>query len=111
MILRIFADPKWFSQDRQLCPLLTPWGAEFTGKRDFRFFEDPYAKSDSNYFVRTGPSECDLVICPATWQNDSHNALVQTLAREAKKMRKPLVVFCEADTEAPYPIPDVQVFR
>lgn len=111
MTLRIFADPKWFNREHQLCPLLTPWGAEFTGKRDFRFFEDPYAQAGTNHFARTGPADCDLVVCPTTWQNDSHNALVQTLARQAKKMRKPLVVFCEADTEAPFPIPDVAVFR
>ena len=105
------ADPAWFSRDSLLCPLLTPWGAEFTGKRDFRFFEDTYARSGPNYFARTGPAECDLVICPTTWQNDSHNALVQNIAREAKKWRKPAVVFCEADTEAPFPVPDVFVFR
>ncbi len=111
MTLRIFSDPAWFSRERQLCPLLTPWGAEFAGKHDFRFFEDPYATSGRDYFHRTSPIDCDLIVCPFTWQNEGHTAPVQQLAAEAKKWNKPLVVFCEADTEAPFPIPGVRAFR
>ena len=111
MTLRVFADPSWFIRDTQLCPLLIPWGAEITGSPTFRFCKDPYVQTGRSYFARTAPAECDFVVCPTTWQNESHNAMVQRLAHQAKTWGKPLVVFCEADTEAPFPIADVMVFR
>jgi hypothetical protein len=111
MTLRIFADPSWFDRGAQLCPLLLPWGAEFCGNSQFRFYEDPYVQTGRNYFARTTPQECDLVICPTNWQNESHNEIVQRLASQAKAWGKPLIVFCEADTEAPFPILDVLAFR
>jgi len=109
MTLRIFSDPAWGSAEAQVCPLLVPWEAEFT--RAPRFSQDPYAQSGRNYFVRAGLAECDLVICPRTWRNEGDNDLVQRLAVEAKAAGKPLVVFCESDLEAPFPIPRVLVFR
>jgi hypothetical protein len=36
---------------------------------------------------------------------------VQRLAGQAKSWGKPLIVFCETDTEAPFPIPGVLAFR
>ena len=111
MTLRIFADPAWFSADSQLCPLLVPWGNEFTGLQRFRFFQDSYTRTGRDYFIRTGPTECDFVVCPTTWQDERHSELVHRLARAAKGWGKPLVVFCETDSEKPFPVPGALVFR
>jgi hypothetical protein len=111
MNLRIFADPRWFRADAPLCPLLAPWVAEFTEPARFRFSKDPYAQTGKNYFTRTPPAECDLVVCPTAWQDDRDTELVRRVATQAQSWGKPLVVFCEADTEAPFPVPGVLVFR
>ena len=124
MTLRLFADPDWFTPrrgdlgerpwswaDAQLCPLLTPWGGEFFRNPNFRFSEDPYVQTGRRYFVRTAPADCDLVICPVTWRNESQSEIVQRVAGQAKRWGKPLVVFCDTDSEAPFPIPEVLVFR
>jgi len=111
MTLRIFADPAWLSAGAKLCPLLVPWGAEFTGAARFRFFQDAYVRTGRSYFTRTAPEECDLVVCPTAWQTERDNDLVRRLASQAKGWGKPLVVFCEADTEAPFPVPGALVFR
>jgi Exostosin family len=111
MALRIHADPAWFSKDTELCPLLVPWGDEFGSDMRFRFCDDPYVQTGLNYFLRATPSECDFVICPSKWQNEGHSELVRRLASQARIWRKPLIVFCETDTEAPFPIPGVIVFR
>jgi hypothetical protein len=111
MTLRIFTDPAALAREHQLCPLLLPWGEELTGRREFRFSEDPYTRTGRNYFARASPADSDLFICPFAWQNDGHNALVAKLAQDAQAAGKRLVVFCEADTEAPFPVPAVIVFR
>lgn len=111
MILRIFSDPAWFSADAKLCPLLVPWGEEFTGAARFPFSLDPYVRTGRDYFTRTGPAECDLVICPVAWQSDRDNDLVHRLAGQARAWGKRLIVFCEADTEAPFSVPGPIVFR
>jgi hypothetical protein len=111
MSLRIFADPAGFSAGAKLCPLLVPWGEEFTGNPRFPFYQDAYARTGRSYFTRAGPTECDLVICPVAWQSEHDNQLVQSLAERAKSLGKPLVVFCEADTEAPFPVAGALVFR
>jgi Exostosin family len=111
MALRIHTDPAWFSKDTQLCPMLAPWGEEFTSDMRFRFCDDLYVQTGRTYFVRTAAAECDFVICPSKWQNEGHNELVQGLARQAKGWGKPLIVFCETDTEAPFPVPGVLAFR
>jgi hypothetical protein len=111
MSLRIFSDPAWFSADARLCPLLVPWGEEFTGTARFPFCQDPYVQTGPAYFTRTSLAECDLVICPVAWQDDRNNELVRRLASQALTWDKPLIVFCEADTEAPFPVPGTIVFR
>jgi hypothetical protein len=108
---RIFADPAWFSAGAKLCPLLVPWGQEFIGSDRFPFCQDPYVRSGRSYFTRTSPAECDLVVCPSAWQSERDNDLVRRLANQAKVWGKPLVVFCEADTEAPFPVSGALVFR
>jgi hypothetical protein len=111
MNLRIFADPAGFSAGAKLCPLLVPWGEEFTGNPRFPFFQDLYTRTGASYFTRTRPAECDLVVCPTAWQSERDNELVRRLAAQAKSWGKPLVVFCETDTEAPFPVPGAWVFR
>jgi hypothetical protein len=111
MTLRIHADPASFSKDAELCPLLVPWGDEFGAHMRYRFCDDRYVQTGRNYFIRTAPAECDFVVCPSKWQNEGHNELVQRLARQAKSWGKALIVFCETDTEAPFPIPGVLAFR
>ena len=111
MALRIHTDPAWFSKDTELCPLLVPWAEEFGSDLALRFGNDPYARTGRTYFLRAGPAECDLVICPSKWQNEAHAGLVQRLARQAQGWGKPLVVFCETDSEAPFPVPGVLAFR
>lgn len=111
MKLRIFTDSAWFRAKDQLCPLLLPWGAEFTDPHRLRFFEDRYTQTGSDYFTRSGAAECDLIICPTLWQEEHHSELVRRLAGEANRYGKPLVVFCESDSEAPFPVAGVRVFR
>ncbi len=109
MKLRIFAAPSWFRTGTQLCPLLAPWAAEFTGSSGTS--QDVYARTGREYFIRTGPAECDQLVCPTTWRDERDNDLVERLSREAKTWGKPLVVFCESDIEAPFPVPGVLAFR
>jgi hypothetical protein len=111
MSLRIFADSAGFRKGARLCPLLIPWGEEFTGDAQFPFFKDAYARTGGTYFTRTGPAECELVVCPIAWQGEADNELVKRLAAQAKTCGKPLVVFCESDMEEPFPIPGACIFR
>jgi hypothetical protein len=111
MSLRIFADPAGFSSGARLCPLLIPWGEEFTGSATFPFSQDAYARTGRDYFTRTGAADCDLVVCPVAWQGEQDDEVIRRLAGRAKAIGKPLVVFCETDSEEPFPVPGALVFR
>ena len=112
MMFRILADSAWFSLPARSCVRCSCHGGRsLPGPLVSPSSRIPTCRTGRDYFTRAGPDGCDLVVCPATWQSERDNDLVRRLADQAKGWGKPLVVFCEADTEAPFPVPGALVFR
>ena len=97
---RLYLDQELFLAAPTACHLLKQFTQTQTGALPW-----------NEGFCRSGPSECDFVLCPALWRGPQETEIVWQARHLAQHFGKPLLVFCETDSEAPFPVPDVFVFR